>query len=181
MTTDREYKSILEGLLYVWGDPLPLADIAKLLSLSVKDVRRLSEELQAEMEHERRGLVLRFLDDAVQLTTRKEHAAYFEQLFGETKNRRLSNSARETLAIIAYKQPVTRVEIDAIRGVRSESALDTLLERDLIEEAGRLEQIGRPILYRTTKAFLRAFSLSSLDELPSRAEVEAMWEKSDAD
>ncbi|WP_071705575.1 SMC-Scp complex subunit ScpB [Murdochiella vaginalis] len=181
MSTDREYKSIIEGLLYVWGDPLTFSDMAKLLSISVKDVRRLAQELQAEMEHERRGLVLRFLDDAAQLTTRKEHAVYFEQLFGEAKNKRLTNSARETLAIIAYKQPVTRVEIDAIRGVRSESALDTLLDRGLIEEAGRLDQIGRPILYRTTKAFLRAFTLSSLEELPSRDEVEAMWETSDAD
>lgn len=181
MQNDRELKSLIEGLLYVWGDPLPVKDLAEVLEIPVKICRDLLEQMKEEMEHERRGLVLHTVGDAVQLTTRKEHAPYFEKLFGEARSKRLSNSALETLAIIAYKQPVTRIEVDAIRGVRSSSALDTLLERGLIEEAGRLEQIGRPILYRTTREFLRAFTLSSLEDLPSREEVEALWEKSDAD
>lgn len=175
---DREYKSIIEGLLFLWGDPLPARDIAKLLLLNTTKVHNLLLEMQQEMEHQRRGVQLRKYEDSYQLTTRKEHAEIFSQLVMQKPPSKLTNSSMETLAIIAYKQPVTRVEVDETRGVKSSSSIDTLLARGLIEEAGRLERIGRPILYRTTEKFLQLFEIESLDQLPE-VDIELLEGRSD--
>ncbi len=174
--SEAEQMALIEGILYVWGDPLPIEDLARLLERTPLETNQLIERMMQAWDRPDRGLRLRRVGDAVQLSTREEHAEVFEKLFGSSQNKRLSNSALETLAIIAYDQPVTRIAIDEIRGVKSSGSIDTLLDRGLIEEAGRLDQIGRPILYRTTREFLRAFALESLEALPSRSEVEAMWE-----
>ncbi|MCI6659308.1 MAG: SMC-Scp complex subunit ScpB [Peptoniphilaceae bacterium] len=179
--TDREKKAIIEGILFLWGDPIPVQEIAKALECPVNDCRRLLSEMQEEMEHERRGLMLRSYDDQFQLTTRPEHNEYFSRLIPVRDPGRMTNSTMETLAIISYKQPVTRIEIDAIRGVQSTSPVETLLSRGLIEEAGRLEQIGRPILYRTTTKFLQTFGLKTLKDLPEAQKIEELLQLEDAD
>lgn len=178
---DREYKSIMEGILYLWGDPFPTDDFVSVLGIPKRKVRSLLEELAAEKEHYRSGLVLKSYGDSWQLVTRKSHAPYFQKLIPVSKKRPLSNSAMEILAIIAYKQPITRIEIDDLRGVRSTSSIDTLMERGLIEEAGRLDRIGRPILYKTTEEFLRFFDLETLEELPKVEGLELLDTKVDSE
>ncbi|MDY3052285.1 MAG: SMC-Scp complex subunit ScpB [Ndongobacter sp.] len=181
----RELKSIIEGLLYLWGEPLPLSDIARVLDITPTQAEKLLIEMGDTFEHERRGLRLHRFGDSFQLLTRTEHADFFSKLITLRKPPRLTNSSMETLAIIAYKQPITRIEVDNIRGVKSASSFDTLLARGLIEEAGRLDKIGRPILYRTSEKFLRTFDLESLSQLPAVEELEMLLaqeeEHSDAD
>ncbi len=162
----RQIKSIIEGMLYSWGDPLSLDDISAVLEIERGILRSLLEEMKKEFEEEKRGIVLHQRGDAYEFTTREEHHAYIIKLFADKKPRSLSAPALEVLAIIAYKQPVTKVEIDEIRGVKSNSVVDSLKERGFIHAVGRLERIGRPILYGTTVEFLRYFNLESLDDLP---------------
>lgn len=176
---DREIKSIIEGLLFVWADSLSVTDLGQILEIPNDRLLNILHDMQAEMEHERRGLVLEFLEDSVQLMTRKDHAPYFAKLIKKKKPGNLSNSALECLAIIAYRQPVTRIDIDEIRGVQSSGVIDTLLARGLIEEAGRLDRIGRPILYKTSQEFLRAFDLNSLDQLPGKELLENFSEENE--
>lgn len=178
----NEKQKALEALLYVWGDPLPIEELASVLNITPLEAHQLVQETAASYAAENRGLVIRTVGNAVQMMTDPEVAPYLERLFGQEKEKNLSHSALETLALIAYKQPITRIAVDEIRGVKSTHAIETLLRRGLIEEAGRLEQVGRPILYRTTDKFLRAFALESLDQLPSRAQVEAeLQEQENAD
>lgn len=164
--SDREMKEIIEAMLFVWGDALSINDISSILEIKKSEAEILLDELEKEMAHERRGLTIRKYNDSYQLTTKKEHSHYLSKLFKTIKPNRLSNSAMETLALISYKQPITRLEIDQIRGVSSTSPIDTLVKRGLIEEAGRLDQIGRPILYKTTLKFLQDFDMTSLADLP---------------
>ena len=168
---DQELKEVMAELAFVWGDALPLSEISKILGIRETKALLLAKEMQEEWEEKKFGLLLKIYDQSIQLVTRPEHYAYLSSLFEEKKASRLSNSALETLAIIAYKQPVTRVEIEQIRGVTASSAISTLLKRGLIEEGGRLEQAGRPILYKTTLGFLQTFDLSSIKELPSVDEL----------
>lgn len=170
--SDREKKAIIEALLFVWGQPLFLDDIAQILEIGKAEARRLVGELEKELVHNESGLVIRSYDDSFQLGTRKDHDKYISKLFKNKKTNRLSNSSMETLALIAYKQPITRLEVDQIRGVNSTSPIETLLNRGLIEEAGRLDQIGRPILYKTSLKFLQDFDLQSLKELPDMEKLE---------
>lgn len=177
--TRRQQLAILESLLYVWGEPLPFSEIGAILDLSPEDVEALVADLQGLFDDEQRGLAVRRVGDAAQLSTREEYYPYLSKLYTAVAPNRLSHSAMETLAIIAYEQPVSRVRVDQVRGVKSTSAIDTLLQRGLIEEAGRLEQVGRPIIYCTTREFLRAFAMESLDDLPSRETAEALLAEED--
>lgn len=161
-----ELKGIIEELLFIWGEPLEIKEISKVLEIPLKEVKDLLEQMESEFKMQKRGLVLKRLGDCYQLQTKEEHFSYISKLIPEKKDRILSDSAMETLAIIAYKQPVTKIEVDLIRGVKSQSSVDTLLNRGYIEEKGRLDKIGRPILYGTTNKFLRAFNISDLTELP---------------
>ncbi|NLW22460.1 MAG: SMC-Scp complex subunit ScpB [Tissierellia bacterium] len=163
----REIKSIIEGLLFVWGEPLSIKDICHVLELEEKFLEEVLKEMMEEFDYYRRGIKILRFNDKYQLSTRPEHYQWISKLSQKEDSKSLSAAALETLSIIAYRQPITRNEIEAIRGVRSNKALETLLNKGLIEEKGRLERAGRPIIYGTTDEFLRYFGLESLDELPS--------------
>jgi len=163
----RQIKSIIEGLLFVSGDEgLDAKQIAEVVGLETKVVVELLRDMAEEFRREGRGIQIVELAGAYQLTTVPEHAPYFERLAQSPTRSSLSQAALETLAIIAYKQPITRVDIEEIRGVKSDRALQTLIAKQLIEEVGRAEAVGRPILYGTTKQFLDYFGLASLRDLP---------------
>lgn len=163
---NREYKQIIEELLFVYGDPLRAEDIAKVLELEVKETKKILEELISEFEFQKRGLIIRQISNTYQLQTRKVHHDIISKLFEKTKSKNLTNSTLEVLAIIAYKQPITRQEIEEIRGVKCNRSIETLLSKDFICEAGRLDKIGKPIIYKTTLNFLNQFNLKDLKELP---------------
>lgn len=160
-----ESKSIIEALLFVSSEPLSLKTMCEILGHSEEDVDVLLKEIKADCEKERRGFYLAEIAVGYAFVTRPEYSAYIERLVKPRLNT-LSQAALETLAIIAYQQPITRSEIDEIRGVKSESALGTLLERGLVEEGGRKDGPGRPVLFVTTKAFLQHLGLKSLRDLP---------------
>lgn len=165
-------KAIAEALLFASAEPLPLRRLAALMGLDERDVRELVEELRREMNAPGRGLMLQEAAGGYQLVTRPEVAQYVEQL-AQPRPSGLSHAALETLAIIAYRQPVTRAEVEALRGVSIDSALGTLLERRLVREVGRKEAPGRPILYGTTREFLLYFGLTDVADLPGVSEAEA--------
>ena len=123
-------------MLFIWGEPLEIKEISKVLEIPLKEVKDLLEQMESEFKMQKRGLVLKRLGDCYQLQTKEEHFSYISKLIPEKKDRILSDSAMETLAIIAYKQPVTKIEVDLIRGVKSQSSVDTLLNRGYIEEKG---------------------------------------------
>ncbi|WP_031515201.1 SMC-Scp complex subunit ScpB [Desulfofalx alkaliphila] len=163
----RDYsKSVIEALLFVTPEPLSLAKICQLAELEEAVAIELIKELQGEYRRANRGLQVVELAGGWQLATKPEFAPYIERLYKRRSNTTLTRAALETLAIIAYRQPVTRVELELIRGVNSDSSLNTLLERGLIEEKGRREAPGRPVLYGTTDTFLKHFGFKDLSELP---------------
>ncbi|HEY8530459.1 MAG TPA: SMC-Scp complex subunit ScpB [Paenibacillaceae bacterium] len=163
----RTMKSVLEGLLFVAGDEgIPLKTAAEIVGADPGVVRDVLDDLAREYVRDQRGLRVAEVAGAYRLTTAPEHAPYFEKLAVSPMRSVLSQAALETLAIVAYRQPITRVEIEEIRGVNSDRAIQSLLAKDLIEEKGRADTVGRPILYGTTRAFLDWFGLSGLDQLP---------------
>lgn len=160
--------SAIESLLFAAGEPLSARDISKILYDDlefIKDV--LNEMIERYDKTSSRGIKLIILNNMYQLVTKPCNGEYVQRLLKKNVRQSLSQASLESLAIIAYKQPITRVEIDEIRGVKSDSALQKLVEKGLIEETGRLDVIGRPILYGTTNEFLRHFALNDLNELPS--------------
>lgn len=163
---DKEIKAIIEGLLFAWGDPLSIKDIASVLKIKEDHVNRLIDEMIGEFNKIRRGLRIVRIKDKCQLTTRPEHFEWISLLFQDNKSNTLSAAALETLAIIAYRQPITKAEIESIRGVKCDKALETLMSKNLIREMGRLEKTGRPIIYGTTEEFLSYFGIKDLNELP---------------
>lgn len=167
----KRYISIIESLLFASGDPMKAKDIASILECSESYTKEILEELRIEYNKEERGIKLVCINKMYQLVTKPENSDYIQKILKTNSRQSLSQAAIESLAIIAYKQPITRVEIDEIRGVKSESAIQRLLERNLIKEWGRKEVIGRPILYGTTDEFLRQFQLENLKELPTIDEL----------
>lgn len=162
-----KYKGIVEGLLFASGDEgITMNQIAKVIDVSPDTVKHLIEELTFDYEHINRGMTIIQSNEIYHLTTKPEHNEYYKKLLQHPRTTRMSQATLETLAIIAYEQPITRVEIEEIRGVNSDYAVQTLLARSLIENVGRKESIGRPILFGTSKEFLTYFGLSSIDELP---------------
>ncbi|WP_240413916.1 SMC-Scp complex subunit ScpB [Paenibacillus periandrae] len=163
----QQMKSVIEGLLFVAGDEgLDTKQLAEVLELSTDVVRNLIGDLQRDFRNSKRGLQIVELAGTYQLTTLPAHAPYLERLAYSPSRSSLSQAALETLAIVAYKQPITRVEIEEIRGVKAERALHTLVAKDLIKEVDRADAPGRPILYGTTKPFLDYFALGTIEELP---------------
>lgn len=162
----REYKQVIEQLLFVYGDPFKIDDIAKVLDIPIKEATVYADELVEEFEFQKRGLVIQKISNHYQIKTRKEYHDIISKLFEKVTMKHLTNSTLETLAIIAYKQPITRQEIEEIRGVKCNSSIETLMSKDFIEEAGRLDRIGKPIIYKTTLNFLNQFNLKSLKDLP---------------
>jgi len=168
----REIKSIIESLLFVWGDPLSLKDIANVLNIEEKELKTIINEMIDEFDYERRGVKISKIDNGYQLGTRNEHFKWIKKLCVPKENKSLSNAAIETLSIIAYSQPITKTEIESIRGVRCDKAVETLVNKKLIEERGRLDRTGRPIIYGTTSRFLQYFGLKDLKELPPLNNIE---------
>lgn len=166
MYSKKTMKSALESMMFVWGEPLKIADAAEVLDSDKKQVRELLEELATEYEQEGRGIRIREVNGAFQFVTYIENELFIEKLCTPVKVKRLSQAALEVLAIIAYKQPVTRTEIDSIRGIKSDRVIDNLLNKNLIDVVGRSDGIGRPLLYGTTDEFLKKFGFANLKELP---------------
>lgn len=163
----NNYKGAIEAMLFVSGEPLSLRDIAVNIEITPKFTEEILGEMMLEFEVSNRGIKLIIVNGKYQLVTKGNYSEYIERLLNKNRRQSLSQASLESLSIIAYKQPITRVDIDEIRGVKSDSAIQRLIERELISEVGRLEVIGRPILYGTTDEFLRQFGLAGLDELPS--------------
>ncbi len=158
---------VLEGLLFVTGeDGLTLEDIEKLLEITKEEAENLIEEYKSSLNDEKRGLKLVYLGNKYKLTTKEEHKNYYELLVDKVVSSTLSQSALETLAIIAYNEPITVGQIDEIRGVSSRDMIRKLLFRGLIDLAGKSDLPGKPMLYKTTDKFLDYFNLSSIEELP---------------
>lgn len=173
MNSKKTIKSALESMMFVWGQPLDVKTCADLFNISKEDMTSYFQELAQEYEQEGRGIVIRQIGKSFQFVTRPENAEFIERLCTPVKVKKLSQSALEVLAIIAYKQPVTKGEIDAIRGIRCDRVIDGLLKKDLICVKGRSEGIGRPILYGTTDIFLKNFGFTSLKELPEIEDIES--------
>jgi len=162
-----ELKAIVEGLLFASGDEgVTLQQICKILDITEPAAEHIIEELKYDYDRKDRGLMIMQAHEVLHLTTKPEHSNYFKKLLEMPQTSRMSQAALETLAIIAYQQPITRTEIEEIRGVKSDRPVQTLLSRSLIEEMGRKDTIGRPVLFGTTKEFLTYFGLTSLEELP---------------
>jgi len=161
-------KSVLESLLFAWGEPLNVGEISKILNLPASEVSRALDDMVKKFEEDsNRGLIIQRFGNSYQITTKKENFKFIQDLLQTTVNRSLSTAAMETLSIIAYKQPVTRVEIEMIRGVKCSNVVKGLLDKGLIKDVGKLDKPGRPTLYATTDEFLRHFGLNSINELPA--------------
>ncbi len=161
-------KAVLEGLLFVTGeDGLDKNEIGRLLGINLDEVDNLLNELKNDLESEGRGLKLVFLGNKYKLSTKEEHKKYYELLVDKEISTTLTQSALETLVIIAYKQPISVGMIDEIRGVSSRDMVRKLLFRGLIDLAGRSNMPGKPMLYKTTNKFLDYFNLKSIEELPT--------------
>jgi segregation and condensation protein B len=158
----------VESLLFVADEPVPAGRLASALAVSEAEIEAALEQL--EHEYQARGVRLQRKGDRVQMVSAPEAASYIERFLGLELTTRLSPAALEVLAIVAYRQPITRAQIEAIRGVSCDAVLRTLVSRGLLEEVGRLEQAGRPILYATTFQFLQYLGLRSLEELPPLGE-----------
>ncbi|HHW95368.1 MAG TPA: SMC-Scp complex subunit ScpB [Mogibacterium sp.] len=174
MYSRKIMKSALETMMFMWGEPLEVKDAAQVLEADNDVVKEVFLELQSEYEQEGRGIRIRRVEDSFGYVTFSENEIFIEKLCTPVRVKRLSQAALETLAIIAYRQPVTRSEIDSIRGIRSERVIDGLLEKGLIEVTGRSDGIGRPLIYATTKEFLKKFGFESLKDLPDVTEYDEL-------
>ena len=160
-------KSAIEGLLFVKGsDGLTLLELSSILEIPQEEVKEALKSLYEDYQSEERGIQLELLGEHFKLTTKPEHKKYYQKIVSEEENSVLSQSALETLAIIAYNEPITRIEIDEIRGVNSSYVLRKLLIKNLIQEVGRADLPGRPKQYGITNAFLDYFGLGGIEELP---------------
>lgn len=161
-------KGVLEGILFVVGDEgITLNKICEIMSITMDEAKELLKDLKSTYESDERGIRISYLGDAFKLTTKQEHKEYYEKLVENTDSNLLSPSALEVLAIVAYNQPITRVEIDEMRGVSSVHMLRRLVAKGLLKEAGKSTMPGRPNLYKTTSDFLDYFGLATIDDLPS--------------
>lgn len=156
---------LLEAVLFAAGNPITAAELARILQLDVLGTQNLVAELKSDLDRRHSGLTIRQVAGGYQLATRPEAFAIVERL-SEVVDRKISAPTMETLSIVAFKQPITKAEIEQIRGVRVERALQKLLELELIAEVGRKNVLGRPILYGTTETFLRCFGINTLEDLP---------------
>lgn len=162
----EELKAVLEALLFASGEPLTIKEISSIMGLNERETEALLAELENDLQGPHRGLQITAIAGGYRLTTKPDCFPYLEKLY-QPRTSPLSKPALETLGIIAYRQPITRAEIEAIRGVKVDHLLITLGERNLIQEIGRKESPGRPILYGTTWEFLQYLGLNSLEDLPS--------------
>lgn len=174
MSSKKTIKSAFESMMFTWGEPLDAKVAADVFNISKQEAIECFEELQQEYEQEGRGIVIRRVNQSFQFVTREENADYIRTLCTPIKTKRLSQSALEVLAIVAYKQPVTKGEIEAIRGIRCDRVMDGLMKKELVCENGRADTVGRPILYCTTDTFLKNFGFSSIKDLPEIDDIETI-------
>ena len=161
-----ELAKTIEAILFVSGEPVQLCAIARALEITEIEVSAAVDELASDYDYNRRGICLKRFGSHVQLSTRPDYAPQIEKLLQPIQKQSLSQAALETLAVVAYKQPVTRLDIEQVRGVKCDYSVQSLINKGLIEEVGRKETLGRPILYGTTDAFLSHFGLTTLSDLP---------------
>jgi len=173
---DRAAKSIIESILFIAGEPLTIDALKDIVELDMPEIERLVNELISEYSLKNSGLFILEVAGGVQMVTNPASAPWIKKLLATAVPTRLSQQSLETLAIIAYKQPIIKAEIEAIRGVNSDGVVKTLLERRLIKILGRKEVPGRPLMYGTTKDFLQSFGLKDLSELPTLKEFQEMEE-----
>lgn len=171
MARKNALKSAIESMMFIWGEPLEAKLAADVFGIDKKEVTALFRELMEEYENQGRGIRIREVNKAFQFHTFSENDEYIRRLCTPVKERRLTQSAMEVLAIIAYKQPVTKGEIEAIRGIRCDRVIEGLLKKDLIEDLGRSSAIGRPILYGTTITFLENFGFTNLKDMPRLEDI----------
>lgn len=176
---NTKIENAIEALLYISGESVESETLIAALDININDFERIMNSFVDKYNLSDRGLKIIKFGNCYQLATRPEYVDYVKKFAGVKKPNNLSNAAMEVLAIIAYNQPVTRSTIDKIRGVDSFGPLEKLLARDIVEEKGRLEAPGRPILYGTTKEFLRTFGLKSIDEMPDITSVQMSMEQLD--
>lgn len=162
----KQAESIIEGVLFAAGDAVDAEKLSDILDIDMKSTRALVTALADKYDREKRGIQIIKLEDSFQMCTRREYQDYISKLVEPRRSQSLSNAAMEVLAIVAYKQPVTRAVIEQIRGVSCDTLVNKLLEKNFIEEVGRLDTPGRPMLFGTTEEFLRCFGIESIAELP---------------
>ena len=170
---DEAIKNAIESILFVSGDAVDTDTLAAALDIDKRGVNALADEMIRDKEQSGAGVLIRRVDDKLQMCTNPDYSEQVEKALQPVRKSRLSQSLMETLAIIAYKQPITRFEIEQIRGVRCNYSIATLIERGLVVRAGRKKALGNPMLYATNDEFLRHFGISSLKELPPLQEGEA--------
>lgn len=167
--TEKELLGAVEAILFAMGESVSLSKMASAIGKDETEAKRLLEELKKQYQKKERGIQLIELEDSYQLCTKPELYDYLIQVAKQPKKHVLTDVLLETLAIVAYKQPVTKIEIEKIRGVKSDHAVNKLVEYDLVCEVGRLDAPGKPLLFGTTEEFLRRFGVQSVEELPSIA------------
>lgn len=186
----REYKmeraraeAVLEAVLFTMGESVEISRLADVIEEDVKTTKAILKDMEERYNREDRGITLTQFDNAVQLCTKAEMYEYLIKIAKAPRKMTLTDTVLETLSIIAYKQPVTRIEIERIRGVSCDHAINKLLEYDLITELGRLDAPGRPLLFGTTEQFLRCFGVKSLEELPelNPVQVEEFKQQAEAE
>ena len=166
MSEEGSLKGRIEAILFVAGEAVRLDELARALNLPVGQVEKALEELRNEYDYEQRGFCLKRFGRQVQLATRALYADDVVRLLQPVQKQSLSQAAMETLAVVAYRQPVTKAEVEEIRGVKCDYSIHSLTVKNLIQEVGRKDTLGRPILYGTTEEFLSHFGLTTLDDLP---------------
>lgn len=166
MNEEGNVEGRIEAILYVAGEPVAVKDLAVALSVEPAELEQILTRMRDRYDFEQRGFMIRRFGEHVQLGTRPLYSEDVVRLLQPVQQQTLSQAAMETLAVVAYKQPVTRAEIEAVRGVKCDYSLQSLMNKGLIAEAGRKDTLGRPILYATTDTFLSHFGIASLDELP---------------
>ncbi len=162
----KEMEAIIEAILFTMGESVEVGRIAKVIEQDVNTTKKIIHNLMDKYEEEARGICIIELEDSYQMCTKKEMYEYLIQIAKQPRRYVLTDVVLETLSIIAYKQPITKIEIERIRGVKSDHAVNKLIEYNLVAEVGRMDTPGRPILFGTTEEFLRRFSVQSVDELP---------------
>jgi len=162
----EQYEAIIEGILFTMGESVEISRLAQVLELEEEQVREILHQMMERYGKEDRGIEIMEIENAVQLCTKKELYGYLVKIAKQPKQHVLTDVLLETLSIIAYKQPITRLEVEKIRGVSCAHAVNKLMEYNLICELGRLDAPGRPLLFGTTEEFLRSFGVQSIDELP---------------
>lgn len=163
----KSIESIIEAILFAKGEPVSLKNIAYAIEKKEEETKQIIENLIYKYEKEKKGIKIIKVDNSYQMCTNPEYFSYIKNLYSVSPKKTISQTLLETLAIIAYKQPITKAQIEYIRGVSCEHAINNLIKYELIEEKGRLDAIGKPILFGTTDYFLKHFGFSSLDNMPN--------------